>query len=1015
MYSNLNESMDEKDNHKTSPKVINNKENTIIQFRAKTNTLKINDDKSLGMSRKEKDFRKLQITDRHSRTENVTVKHIASDLGTNLGSKISTFDETISGFKMKNEKKDSNKSIEDNVSGNYLNTQVLDEFQNTLNTEDFQDEAPQVDKHSGSPILSCPKAKRRKKFETPYSSMPCKKIEFQGPPTLNPETKECYKFDDNYKKMKKIYLPDLFRMEEDLKFNTVERESGLEIYDLEDVDLRMFHFMHARNDLNSRRLSINDLRTIFENSVNKKIIPDNWLDNHLRLIIWKLINYESNFPNCMQNACRVTNVLEQLKYRYDVELYNAKRPALRKILERDDVPSKLMVLCVVGIYLDGVATHTVTDPCSNIELLLTDGWYTVKAIIDRMLSALVCSKKIVVGTKLATCGAELLNCEQGVSPWEDTSSIRLKIHGNCTRRARPDARLGYHANAAILSTLGSVKMDGGKVAKLRIFITRVYPPLYVEKFENGSTVTRTERLERLHQVKYESERATALEKLYEEVEKEFSENDSQDSEGCTATGRNRWSMETGSQIAKHMKKCFDPVEFSAQLTSTQHKLLQDHTLKRSERLREEIEKRIREKIEIKGLCVNRNVVSLLKLRVVGYEKSGLGNAKGLMSIWKPNDAILDLIKEGTWIEVKNVIPTTMRQSEIQLSAGRQTIFNKCNLKHYNHKQSTTIFSRQSFTITDLVKQPQTEYNEIDTVGLIIDIDPSLKEYDANRHKFQNVYLTDHNNSLACVMFWAGIKKCGYENFFEIGQVVCCVNLQKRLGNSRRCVPNFRVTEFTYFTKIPKYQHLALIMNDLHTNIADVDMQKLRAECLVLKNKLHCKVYSNENVPFKINYNALRGNHQNFANSSSISKNKADDLNLSGLDFESTFKQSEQQDISPRLLQQKRQISDKIAKLKMYGEPPPLNHIYIINKSKNASSTFKNPLASNDVSDNSVVSVTNNDNSVIGNESICNETSMINSMDTKINRAKLNYSKRGNDDNVDPFAEEFDGSPPLSLD
>lgn len=36
-------------------------------------------------------------------------------------------------------------------------------------------------------------------------------------------------------------------------------------------------------------------------------------------------------------------------FRYDKELYEAKHPTLRKILEGDDIPEKRMVLCVSDI------------------------------------------------------------------------------------------------------------------------------------------------------------------------------------------------------------------------------------------------------------------------------------------------------------------------------------------------------------------------------------------------------------------------------------------------------------------------------------------------------------------------------------------------------------------------------------------------------------------------------------------------------------------------------------------
>ncbi|XP_045529374.1 breast cancer type 2 susceptibility protein-like [Pieris brassicae] len=359
---------------------------------------------------------------------------------------------------------------------NILDSQIINNFEETLYTEDFFKETSSTCKRSGSPILHCPKAKKRR-FEAPASV-----IKNVNPNGCQTNRKATFIFDSNYKKHKVYSLKDLKMFEEKYKSKTIDTQ----FFCFNFENILKFEFSSERNDWSGVTLSTNDIKEIFVESVNKKIIPTGWIENHLKLIIWKLLSYEIKYPNACYKACSMKKVMEQLKYRYDRELYNVQRPAFRKILERDDTPTKTMVVCVVGFYINGVYVSSVANSTDPIELLLTDGWYCIKACVDRLLTNYVCQGKVSVGTKLVIHGAELVNCDQGMSPWEDTSSVRLRLFGNSTRRARWDATLGYHSNAAILTQLSAVKADGGKVSKLRVFVTRVYPTLYVEKFDDGS-------------------------------------------------------------------------------------------------------------------------------------------------------------------------------------------------------------------------------------------------------------------------------------------------------------------------------------------------------------------------------------------------------------------------------------------------------------------------------------------------------------------------------------------------
>lgn len=84
--------------------------------------------------------------------------------------------------------------------------------------------------------------------------------------------------------------------------------------------------------------------------VQPNLVPEGWVENHYKWIVWKLSHYEKGFPYYFHGkALTPNNVMLQLKYRYDREIDRNERSALKKILEKDDTSVKKMVLRVCEI------------------------------------------------------------------------------------------------------------------------------------------------------------------------------------------------------------------------------------------------------------------------------------------------------------------------------------------------------------------------------------------------------------------------------------------------------------------------------------------------------------------------------------------------------------------------------------------------------------------------------------------------------------------------------------------
>lgn len=142
--------------------------------------------------------------------------------------------------------------------------------------------------------------------------------------------------------------------------------------------------------------------------------------------------------------------------------------------------------------------------CSNIFRFkgrLTDGWYHVDWAPDCMLTRVIERGQIKVGTKLVTAGAELIqtpsgfggSCNNGNDGCDDRSNdedthlfgntsngLSLRLNGNSTRLAPPNARLGFASHSPIDHLppipLSTISPDGGLVSCICVLIQVSFIP-----------------------------------------------------------------------------------------------------------------------------------------------------------------------------------------------------------------------------------------------------------------------------------------------------------------------------------------------------------------------------------------------------------------------------------------------------------------------------------------------------------------------------------------------------------
>ena len=129
--------------------------------------------------------------------------------------------------------------------------------------------------------------------------------------------------------------------------------------------------------------------------VKRELVKFQWVQNHFRWIVWKLACLVRTFPKLL-SSFTPNEVLRQLLVRYTTEFDQCKRSAIKKIIERDDIPSKPIILVVAKIF-------------STDEIEVSDGWYSIRAHLDSLLSCLVKERKIKEGVKIICVGASVFN------------------------------------------------------------------------------------------------------------------------------------------------------------------------------------------------------------------------------------------------------------------------------------------------------------------------------------------------------------------------------------------------------------------------------------------------------------------------------------------------------------------------------------------------------------------------------------------------------------------------------
>ncbi|KAK1441178.1 hypothetical protein QVD17_07018 [Tagetes erecta] len=461
----------------------------------------------------------------------------------------------------------------------------------------------------------------------------------------------------------------------------------------------------------------------------RSTLSKEWIANHYRWIVWKLACYERCYPaKFFGKLLTASNVLEELKYRYEREVNNGHRSALKRILEGDAPPSSPLVLCIASIQLkcNAQSDTETTNATESSSIELTDGWYSVKALLDELLLKQLVSGKLFVGQKLRICGAGLSGWNAPVSPLEASRMISLCLHINGTYRAHWADRLGFCKRGCPPLAFKCIKGSGGIVPSTLVGVTRIYPVLYRERLSDGGFVVRSERLESKRMQLYDQRRTSIMEGIMAEFQSGLKCFQVDDDEG--------------EKISKILEQAAEPEVIMADMSLEQLTSYATYQAKVEATRQSEIYKSIEKALEEAGLS-RREVSTLMRVRVIGLtSQSHMQKSRpqeGLITIWNPTERQQSELVEGQAYAVAGIMPTNSVTDTIYLRArGSTTKWQPLSL--LTIKQFQPFFSpRKPVSLQNLGEVPLS--SEFDVAGFVIYVGEVHK---SSQQKRQWVFVAD---------------------------------------------------------------------------------------------------------------------------------------------------------------------------------------------------------------------------------------------------------------------------------
>ncbi|XP_044783262.2 breast cancer type 2 susceptibility protein isoform X3 [Bubalus bubalis] len=523
-------------------------------------------------------------------------------------------------------------------------------------------------------------------------------------------------------------------------------------------------------------------------------------------------------------------------YRYDVEIDRSKRSAIKKIMERDDIAAKTLVLCVSEIIsLSTDISEPSSSKTSSVDttkvavVQLTDGWYAIKAQVDPPLSALLKNGRLTVGQKIVIHGAELVGSPDACTPLEAPESLMLKISANSTRPACWYTKLGFSPDPRPLPLpLSSLFSDGGNVGCVDIIIQRAYPIQWMEKTSTGLYIFRNEREEEKEAAKYAEAQQKKLEALFTKIQAEFEDHEENVTEQCipsrTLTRQQVRALQDGAELYEAVKNAPDPSYLEGYFSEEQLRALNNHRQMLNDKKQAQIQVELRkamESAEQGEQILPRDVTPVWKLRIMSYKRREKDSV--ILNIWRPSSELYSLLTEGKRYRIYHLTASKSKskyeRANIQLTATKKTQYQQ--LPASDEILLQIYQPREPLHFNKLLDSDfQPPCSEVDLIGFVVSVVKKIGIAPL-------VYLSDECHNLLAIKFWIDLN----EDIIKPHMLIAASNLQWRPG-CKLGIPTLFAGDFSMFSASPKEGHFQETFHKMKNTVENID-----TFCEDAKNKL----------------------------------------------------------------------------------------------------------------------------------------------------------------------------------